>query len=58
MGVFEVLCGDSPAVSSRINIAELPVVARSQEESIVSRFDADGRGGIAVITSNVDRLRE
>jgi AcrR family transcriptional regulator len=41
MGVFEVLCGDSLAVSSQINIAELLVVARSQEESIVSRFEAD-----------------
>jgi len=38
---FEVLCGDSLAVSSQINIAELLVVARSQEESIVSRFEAD-----------------
>jgi len=41
MGAFEVLCGDSLAVSSQINIAELLVVARSQEESIVSRFEAD-----------------
>jgi hypothetical protein len=41
MGVFEVLCGDLLAVSSQINIAELLVVARSQEESIVSRFEAD-----------------
>jgi AcrR family transcriptional regulator len=41
MGVFEVLCGDSLAVSSQINMAELLVVARSQEESIVSRFEAD-----------------
>src|SRR3984885_5728137 len=41
MGVFEVLCGDSLAVSSQINIAELLVVARSQEESIVARFEAD-----------------
>jgi len=41
MGVFEVLCGDSLAVSSQINIAELLVVARAQEESIVSRFEAD-----------------
>src|ERR1700733_7835012 len=41
VGVFEVLCGDSLAVSSQINIAELLVVARSQEESIVSRFEAD-----------------
>ncbi len=41
MGVFEVLCGDLLAVSSQINIAELLAVARSQEESIVSRFEAD-----------------
>ena len=41
MGVFEVLCGDSLAVSPQTNIAELLVVARSQEESIVSRFEAD-----------------
>jgi AcrR family transcriptional regulator len=41
MGVFEVLCGDSLAVSSQINVAELLVVARSQEESIVCRFEAD-----------------
>jgi AcrR family transcriptional regulator len=41
MGVFEVLCGDLLAVSSQINIAELLVVARSQEESIVSRFETD-----------------
>ena len=41
MGVFEVLCGDLLAVSSQINIAELLVAARPQEESIVSRFEAD-----------------
>ena len=41
MGVFEVLCGDSLALSSQINITELLVIARSQEESIVSRFEAD-----------------
>jgi TetR/AcrR family transcriptional regulator len=41
MGVFEVLCGDLLAASSQINIAELLVVARSQEKSIVSRFEAD-----------------
>ncbi|HXP41952.1 MAG TPA: helix-turn-helix domain-containing protein [Candidatus Acidoferrales bacterium] len=43
MGVFEVLCGDSLAVSSQINIAELLVVARSQEESICFPL----RGGCA-----------
>ena len=56
MAIFEVLCGDSLAVSSRINIAELAAVARSQEGTIVSRFEADvlsviadtlTRGGIA-----------
>ena len=41
MDVFEVLCGDLLAVSSQINIAELLVAARPQEESIVSRFEAD-----------------
>jgi AcrR family transcriptional regulator len=41
MGIFGVLCGDSLAVSSQINTAELLVAARSQEESIVSRFEAD-----------------
>jgi AcrR family transcriptional regulator len=41
MGVFEVLCGDLLAVSPQINIAELLVVARSQAESIGSRFEAD-----------------
>jgi AcrR family transcriptional regulator len=49
MGVFEVLCGDSLAVSSQINIAELVVAARSQEESIVFRFEADVRSVIADI---------
>ena len=47
MGVFEVLCGDSLTISSQIIIAELLVVARSQEQSIVSRFKADVRSVIA-----------
>jgi AcrR family transcriptional regulator len=41
MGVFEVLYGDLLAVSSQINIEELLVAARSQEESIIPRFEAD-----------------
>ena len=41
MGIFEVLCGDSLAVSSQINVAELVAVARSQEGNIVSRFEAN-----------------
>jgi AcrR family transcriptional regulator len=41
MGVFEVLCEDSLALSSQVNIAELVMVARSQVEDIVSRFEAD-----------------
>jgi AcrR family transcriptional regulator len=41
MDIFEVLRGDSLGVSSQINLAELVGVARSQEESIVSRFEAD-----------------
>ncbi|MGD0942151.1 MAG: helix-turn-helix domain-containing protein [Terracidiphilus sp.] len=47
IGVFELLCGDSLALSSQINIAELLVIARSQEESIVSRFEAGVRSVIA-----------
>jgi AcrR family transcriptional regulator len=47
MGVFEVFCGDLLTLSSQINIAELLVIARSQEESIVSRFEADVRSVIA-----------
>jgi hypothetical protein len=49
MGVFEVLCEDSLALSSQVNIAELVVVARSQMESIVSRFEADVLSVIADI---------
>ncbi len=49
MGVFEVLCGDLLAGSSQINIAELLVVARAQDESIVSRFEADVLSVIAKI---------
>lgn len=49
MSVFEVLCGDLLAVSSQNNIAELLAVARSQEESIVSRFETDVRSAIADI---------
>ena len=49
IGVFEILCGDSLALSSQVNIAELPAVARSQEESIVSRFEADVLSVIADI---------
>jgi AcrR family transcriptional regulator len=47
IGVFELLCGDSLALSSQINIVELLAIARSQEESIVSRFEADVRSVIA-----------
>jgi AcrR family transcriptional regulator len=47
MGVFEVLCGDSLVLSSQVNIAELLTIARSPEESIVSRFEADVRSVIA-----------
>jgi AcrR family transcriptional regulator len=49
IGVFELLCGDSLALSSHVNIAELLVIARSQEESIVPRFEADVRSVIADI---------
>jgi len=49
MGVFEALCEDSLALSSQVNIAELVVVARSQMESIVSRFEADVLSVIADI---------
>ena len=49
IGVFEILCGDSLALSSQVNIAELLAVARSQEESIVSRFEADVLSVIADI---------
>ena len=49
MGIFEVLSGDSLAVSSRINIAELQAVARSQEGTIVSRFETDVLSVIADI---------
>jgi AcrR family transcriptional regulator len=41
IGVFEILCEDSLALSSQVNIAELVMVARSQVEDIVSRFEAD-----------------
>jgi AcrR family transcriptional regulator len=41
IGIFEVLCRDSLAVSSQINVAELLAVARSQEGTVVSRFEAD-----------------
>jgi AcrR family transcriptional regulator len=49
IGVFEILCGDSLALSPQVNIAELLAVARSQEESIVSRFEADVLSVIADI---------
>jgi AcrR family transcriptional regulator len=49
MGVFEVLCEDSLALSSQVNIAELVVVARSQVEGIVSRFESDVLSVIADI---------
>jgi AcrR family transcriptional regulator len=49
IGVFELLCGDSLALSSQVNIAELLVIARSQEESIIPRFEADVRSIIADI---------
>ncbi len=49
MGVFEVLCEDSVALSSQVNIAELVVVARSQVEGIVSRYEADVLSVIADI---------
>jgi AcrR family transcriptional regulator len=49
IGVFELLCGDSLALSSQVNIAELLAIARSQEESIVPRFEADVRSIIADI---------
>jgi AcrR family transcriptional regulator len=49
IGVFELLCGDSLALSSQVNIAELLTIARSQEESIVPRFEADVRSVIADI---------
>jgi AcrR family transcriptional regulator len=49
IGVFELLCGDSLALSSQVNIAELLAIAQSQEESIVPRFEADVRSVIADI---------
>src|SRR3984885_15320867 len=52
MGVFEVLYGDLLAVSSQINIEELLVAARSQEESIIPRFEAD------VISVIADTLKQ
>ncbi len=49
MGVFEVLCEDSLALSSQVNIAELVVIARSQVEGVISRFEADVLSVIADI---------